>query len=93
MMSVSLRQAFVCSEGCLILAADYSQLELRILAHLSQDAKLMQILGPNNPGKYFMSNQFNIASGSVANIITLCEMEFFNFLYLIWDHYLPLAPT
>ena len=56
MMSVSLRQAFVCSEGCLILAADYSQLELRILAHLSQDAKLMQILGPNNPGKYFMSN-------------------------------------
>ena len=36
----------------------------------------------------------NIASGSVANIITLSEMEFFNFLYyLIWDHYLPLAPT
>ena len=60
MMSVSLRQAFVCSEGCLILAADYSQLELRILAHLSQDAKLMQILGPNNPGKYFMS----ISSGA-----------------------------
>ena len=47
--SVSLRQAFVCSEGCLILAADYSQLELRILAHMSQDAKLMQILGPQNP--------------------------------------------
>ena len=93
MMSVSLRQAFVCSEGCLILAADYSQLELRILAHLSQDAKLMQILGPNNPGKYFMSNQFNIASCSVANIIILCEMQFFNFLYLIWEHYLPLAPT
>ena len=57
-MSVSLRQAFVCSEGCLILAADYSQLELRILAHLSQDAKLMQILGPQNPGKYFMSRIF-----------------------------------
>ena len=55
-MSVSLRQAFVCSEGCLILAADYSQLELRILAHLSQDAKLMQILGPQNPGKYFISS-------------------------------------
>ena len=33
----------------------------------------------------------NIASGSVANMITLCEMKFFIFLYLIWDHYLPLG--
>ena len=46
---VSLRKAFVSSEGCLILSADYSQLELRILAHLSQDKKLLQILGPQNP--------------------------------------------
>ena len=30
-------------------------------------------------------NIFNIASCSVANIITLCEMEFFKFLYLIWE--------
>ena len=22
----------------------------------------------------------------------LCEMEIFNFLWFIWDHYLPLAP-
>ena len=35
----------------------------------------------------------NIASGSEANITTSCEMEIFNFLWLIWDHYLPLAPT
>ena len=26
----------------------------------------------------------NIASGSEANMTTLCEMEFFNFLWLIW---------
>ena len=36
---------------------------------------------------------FNIASGSEANITTSCEMEIFNFLWLIWDHYIPLAPT
>lgn len=30
--------------GGLLLAADYSQLELRILAHLSQDVKLIRIL-------------------------------------------------
>ena len=35
----------------------------------------------------------NIASGSEANITTPCEMDIFNFLWLIWDHYLPLAPT
>ena len=35
----------------------------------------------------------NIASGSEANMTTPCEMEFFNFLWLIWDHYIPLAPT
>ena len=35
----------------------------------------------------------NIASGSEANMTTLCEMEFFNFLWLIWVHYLPLPPT
>ena len=35
----------------------------------------------------------NILSGSEANITISCEMAIFNFLWLIWDHYLPLAPT
>ena len=35
----------------------------------------------------------NIGSGSEANKTTSCEMEIFNFLWLIWDHYLPLAHT
>lgn len=30
--------------GGLILAADYSQLELRVLAHLSRDRRLLQVL-------------------------------------------------
>ena len=34
-----------------------------------------------------------IVSGSEGNLTTLCEMEFFNFLWLIWVHYLPLRPT
>lgn len=38
------------SDG-VFLAADYSQLELRILAHLSQDAKLIRIL--NSDGDVF----------------------------------------
>ncbi|XP_023420662.1 DNA polymerase theta isoform X2 [Cavia porcellus] len=42
--SVSMRHAFVPFSGGLILAADYSQLELRILAHLSRDHRLIQVL-------------------------------------------------
>jgi len=35
------RQAFVCDSGNKLLAADYSQVELRIMAHLSQDEGLL----------------------------------------------------
>lgn len=35
------RQAFVARPGCILLAADYSQVELRILAHLSHDENLL----------------------------------------------------
>ena len=36
-----IRQAFVAPEGFKIMAADYSQIELRIMAHLSKDEKLL----------------------------------------------------
>ncbi|MEZ5541126.1 MAG: DNA polymerase I [Pseudomonadota bacterium] len=36
-----IRQAFVAARGCVLVAADYSQIELRIMAHLSSDPGLL----------------------------------------------------
>ena len=36
-----IRQAFIAPPGCVLLAADYSQIELRIMAHLSRDEGLL----------------------------------------------------
>ncbi len=37
-----IRSAFVADDGCVLLAADYSQVELRMLAHFCQDPTLLQ---------------------------------------------------
>ncbi|MFZ4628075.1 MAG: DNA polymerase I [Blastocatellia bacterium] len=40
-MGRRIRRAFLPAEGCLLLSADYSQIELRLLAHISQDPVML----------------------------------------------------
>ncbi len=42
-----LRSSFVAKQGCKLVSLDYSQIELRILAHLSQDENLIKAFNEN----------------------------------------------
>lgn len=46
---INIRDAFVAPPSCLLIAADYSQVELRVLAHLSGDAALVRLLQQAGP--------------------------------------------
>lgn len=41
-MGRRIRRAFIPADGCLILSADYSQIELRLLAHITQDPVMLE---------------------------------------------------
>ena len=43
-VAVELRDAFVARKGCVLLSADYCQVEMRLLAHFSKDADLIGAL-------------------------------------------------
>ena len=53
-----IRQAFVAPEGRKIVAADYSQIELRIMAHLSSDAGLL----------HAFANELDVHSATAAEV-------------------------
>ncbi len=63
-----IREAFVASEGHTILAADYSQIELRIMAHLSEDPALVHAFENNlDVHRSTASEIFDVALDEVSD--------------------------
>ncbi|MBI2791548.1 MAG: DNA polymerase I [Gammaproteobacteria bacterium] len=62
-----IRQAFIPAKGCKLVSADYSQIELRIMAHLSQDEGLLAAFCDNQDIHRFTASEiFNIALDKVT---------------------------
>jgi DNA polymerase I len=63
-----LRYAFVPTEGWLVAVSDYNQIELRILAHLSQDAGLLAAFESHEDvHRTIAASVFGVASDEVTN--------------------------
>ena len=62
------RQAFVAKEGYKLVAADYSQIELRIMAHLSEDQGLLDAFAKGlDIHKATAAEVFGVALGNVSS--------------------------
>lgn len=63
-----IREAFVAPQGYTLLAADYSQIELRIMAHLSQDASLLNAFSAGEDiHRHTASEIFNVSLDEVTS--------------------------
>ena len=63
-----IREAFIAPQGATILSADYSQIELRIMAHLSQDPGLLEAFEQGmDVHRHTASEVFGAAPGEVSS--------------------------
>jgi len=63
-----IREAFIAPSGSVIVSADYSQIELRIMAHLSQDKGLLQAFAAGEDvHRHTASEIFSVESTSVTS--------------------------
>ncbi|MCB0153572.1 MAG: DNA polymerase I, partial [Anaerolineae bacterium] len=60
-----IRRAFVAAPGCRLIAADYSQVELRILAHVAEDQGLLQAF----------ANDEDIHTATAAAVLDIPQSE------------------
>jgi DNA polymerase-1 len=62
------REAFIAPDGCSIVSADYSQIELRIMAHLSQDESLLSAFrGGADVHRHTASEIFGVEAADITS--------------------------
>jgi len=64
----ALRRAFICEEGYKLIVADYSQVELRVTAHLSEDPVMMGIYKDNGDIHQMTADACNCARYNAKEI-------------------------
>ena len=63
-----IREAFIAPKGSMIMSADYSQIELRIMAHFSKDKRLIQAFNNNEDIHRIPAAEiFNTSLESISN--------------------------
>ena len=63
-----IRQAFLPADGCVLLTADYSQVELRLLAHFSKDEALVAAFAADHDVHTLVAAQiYNVPEGDVTS--------------------------
>ncbi len=83
-----IRQAFVPEPGWLLISADYSQIELRLLAHFSQDEELLRAFANNQDIHTLVASQiFGVSSSDVkSDMRRLAKTVNFGILYGMSAH-------
>ncbi|MEG1066906.1 MAG: DNA polymerase, partial [Erysipelotrichaceae bacterium] len=65
-----IRKAFKASPGCVLLGSDYSQIELRILAHMANEDKMQEAFNSyEDIHTLTASNIFNVSIEEVSNVM------------------------
>jgi len=81
-----IRRAFVAAEGCMLIAADYSQIELRVLAHLSKDPVLLDAFGKDEDiHRRTVIEMFGAAQADDPKLRSVAKMINYGIVYGLSD--------
>jgi DNA polymerase-1 len=81
-----IRRAFVAADGCMLIAADYSQVELRVLAHLSKDPVLLDAFGKDEDiHRRTVIEMFGAAQADDPKLRSVAKMINYGIVYGLSD--------
>ena len=94
-LGMQVRKAFIAGAGCVLLSGDYSQIDLRALAHLSQDPQLIEAFrNGEDIHRATAARIFNVSPGDVdSNMRRVAKTVNFGVIYGMSDYGLEQATS